>query len=103
MKKSRGAGEREGGRTIIGVGAREPARARCCSEASAKTESRKDVAEQIAASEGSDAAIELSRSECVLQSRRFWPSERKMTSSASWVRPRWVLEPRMVCDCSSSC
>jgi len=35
----------------------------------------------------------------VLPSTMFWPMDRNMTSRASCVRPRWVREPRMVCDC----
>lgn len=51
----------------------------------------------MAASEGSDATMDCSRTEFESQSRRCGPSDRKITSRASCVKPRWDREPRIVC------
>jgi hypothetical protein len=50
----------------------------------------------MAASDGSEAAIECSRVGLESQSRMFGPMDRKMTSSESWVSPRWDRDPRIV-------
>ena len=57
-------------------------------ERSPYTFSRNEVAEKMVASDGSDALIVCSSAGLELQSRRFWPRDRKMTSRASWVNPR---------------
>ena len=70
----------------MGVGALALARKGVA--ASAYTLSRNVDAEKSAASDGSEAAIECSRSGFESLSARFGPMDRKMTSSASCVKPR---------------
>jgi hypothetical protein len=70
----------------MGVGALELARK--AGGGSAYRVSRNVEAAKMAASEGSDATMECSRTGWASQSRRFWPMDRKMTSRASCVRPR---------------
>lgn len=84
-------------RTVIGVAALDPAR-----EGPAKSPyivSRKAGAEKMVASEVSEAVMLASRDACLLESTMLESIERNMTSSASWVKPRWDLEPSIVCVC----
>lgn len=82
--------------TIMGVWALELARKDA--DGSVNTVSRNAGAENMVASDESDAIIDGSRAEFASQSTKLSPRDRNMTSSASWVRPRWDRDPRMVCD-----
>lgn len=84
----------EGSRTTIGVGARELAREGALG--SPYIVSRNIEADITCASEGSDAATVACREVVVEGSRMLEEMLRNRTSSASWVRPRWVLDPRIV-------
>jgi hypothetical protein len=79
--------------TLMGVAAREGA---LLAAGSAKLASRKPWAERSWASEASQAAREACRAGVVMGSRRCGERVRKRRSRESWVRPRWVREPRMV-------
>ena len=83
-----------GVRTTIGVGARELAREAAL--VSLYIVSRNIWADMTCASEGSDAATVAWREAVVAGSRMFVDMERKRTSSASWVRPLWLRDPRIV-------
>jgi hypothetical protein len=54
------------------------------------------------ASEGSEAAMVAWREVLVDGSRMLVEMERKRASRASWVRPRWVRDPKIVWDYSIS-
>jgi hypothetical protein len=69
-------------------------------DGSPKAASRKCEAGTTAASEGSHACSESLAATRSWPWSMFWPMERKRTSRASWVRPRWVLDPRIVCVCA---
>lgn len=80
-------------RTTMGVGARELARDW---EGSPYMFSRNMVADMTWASLGSEAAIVACRLAFVDGSSMLCEIDRKSTSSASCVRPRWLRDPRMV-------
>ena len=84
----------DGTRTTMGVGARELARE--AAEGSPYIVSRNIWADITCASLGSEAATVACRLVVVLGSRILFEMDLKRTSSASWVRPRWVRDPRIV-------
>lgn len=98
MREVREGWEREdfkGDPTMAGVPAREPA-PRDCESGSANMLSRKEDAQTMDASEGSEACNEASRSGDTFGSTRFEPKLRNRTSIASCVRPLWDFDPRIV-------
>ncbi len=81
----------------MGVGARELARE--AAEGSLYIVSRNIWADMTWASEGSEAATVACREVVVEGSRMLGAMERKRTSRASWVKPRWERDPRIVWLC----
>ena len=84
----------EAERTTIGVGALELARE--AADASLYIVSRNICADMTCASLGSEAATVACRLVVVVGSSMLFEIDRNSTSRASWVRPRWVRDPRMV-------
>jgi hypothetical protein len=84
----------EAERTTIGVGALELALD--AADGSPYIVSRNICADMTCASLGSEAATVACRLVVVFGSRILFEIDRKRTSSASWVRPRWVRDPRIV-------
>ena len=84
----------EAERTTIGVGAR--LLARDAAEESPYIVSRNICADITCASLGSEAATVACKLVVVLGSSMLFEMDRKRTSSASWVRPRWDRDPRIV-------
>lgn len=84
----------------IGVGAREVALEDA--EGSLNMLSMNICADMTCASLGSEAATVACKEVYVVGSRMLLERERKRTSRESWVRPRCVRDPRIVCVCLPS-
>jgi hypothetical protein len=83
------------GRTSIGVAAREGARE--WPAGSANVDSRKCDADERIDSDASHDCSDSMTDGTDVDSSMLGPMDRKRTSRASWVRPRWDLDPKIVC------